>query len=67
MSDPEAGEEYISVVVFVNNRVHFIRHAVLDRIQGNNIGRYKVDEDFRLITHNRDLGYKELAEKLLNL
>ena len=63
----EPGGEVVSVVVKVNGKIDFVPYAVLQGIQGNNIGRYKIDEDGRTITHNRDLGCKELAEKLLNL
>jgi hypothetical protein len=63
----EPGGEVVSVVVRVNGNIEFVRYAVLERIQGNNVGRYKIDEDDRFITHNRDLGNKELAERLLKL
>ena len=63
----EPGGESVTVVVLVNGKIEFMRSAVLQRIQGNNVGRYKLDEDSRTITHQRNLGYKELAERLLNL
>lgn len=71
MSKPEgspiAGDEYVSVIVLVNNNMDFIRHAVLQDIQGNNIGRYKVDDENRLITFNRNQDFKQLARQILNL
>ena len=63
----DAGGEVISVTVTVNNKIEFITACAITTRQGNsNVYRYVLD-DGRELTHNRSLGYVDLATKLLNL
>jgi|DEB0MinimDraft_6_1074348.scaffolds.fasta_scaffold03492_2 hypothetical protein len=63
----EPGGESVSVVIRVNGRIEYVRYAVLEGTQPNGVSRYKVDSDERLINHNRNQSYVDLAEKLLRL
>lgn len=60
----DAGNEVVTVIVKVNGNIDYIRSAVITGDKNGPVRRYKLD-DGDVINHNRDLGYKKLAVKLI--
>lgn len=63
----EDGGETLSLIILSNGITKFVRHVTItgDKNPGKN--RAYVTDDGRVINHNRESGFIQLAKKILSL